>query len=105
MRLLPARNDDGRNRTAQKKPKSDRGTNQSCVHYRRPLASSLPLRQLHRHHRCRKTGRVAHGEGEVDMPNTIEKSGNIFEATLSRRQFVKTGGALVVGVAFVGPSV
>jgi nicotinate dehydrogenase subunit B len=39
------------------------------------------------------------------MPNTIEKSGNIFEATLSRRQFVKTGGALVVGVAFVGPSV
>ena len=38
------------------------------------------------------------------MANTIEKSGTTFEATLSRRQFVKSGGALVVGVAFVGPS-
>src|ERR1700745_3995111 len=38
------------------------------------------------------------------MANRIEKSERIFEPTLSRRQFVKTGGALVVGVAFVGPS-
>jgi nicotinate dehydrogenase subunit B len=38
------------------------------------------------------------------MANTIEKTEKIFEATLSRRQFVKTGGALVVGVTFVGPS-
>src|SRR5215471_3617200 len=38
------------------------------------------------------------------MVNTTEKSEGIFEATLSRRQFVKTGGALVVGVTFVGPS-
>jgi CO/xanthine dehydrogenase Mo-binding subunit len=39
------------------------------------------------------------------MANTIEKSEKNFEATLSRRQFVKTGGALIVGVTFVGPSV
>src|SRR5215467_2206960 len=38
------------------------------------------------------------------MARTGEKSERIFEATLSRRQFVKTGGALVVGVTFVGPS-
>src|SRR5208282_984276 len=29
---------------------------------------------------------------------------SVYRATLSRRQFVKSGGALVVGVAFVGPS-
>ena len=38
------------------------------------------------------------------MANIIDKSEKIFEATLSRRQFVKSGGALVVGVSFVGPS-
>lgn len=39
------------------------------------------------------------------MTIATEKSVKIYEATLSRRQFVKKGGALVVGVAFVGPSV
>lgn len=39
------------------------------------------------------------------MTSATEKSVKIYEATLSRRQFVKKGGALVVGVAFVGPSV
>lgn len=38
------------------------------------------------------------------MTIATEKSVKIYEATLSRRQFVKKGGALVVGVAFVGPS-
>src|SRR3974377_1517693 len=38
------------------------------------------------------------------MASSIEKPERIFEATLSRRRFVKTGGALVVGVTFVGPS-
>jgi nicotinate dehydrogenase subunit B len=38
------------------------------------------------------------------MANIAEKPEQNFEATLSRRQFVKTGGALVVGVTFVGPS-
>jgi CO/xanthine dehydrogenase Mo-binding subunit len=33
-----------------------------------------------------------------------ETSVKVYEATLSRRNFVRTGGALVVGVAFVGPS-
>ncbi|MGB7731274.1 MAG: molybdopterin cofactor-binding domain-containing protein [Candidatus Acidiferrum sp.] len=36
------------------------------------------------------------------MATTSEKQENIFGPTLSRRQFVKTGGALVVGVSLVG---
>src|SRR5271170_4914869 len=35
---------------------------------------------------------------------TAENTVKVYEATLSRRQFVKAGGALVVGVAFIGPS-
>src|SRR5436309_468877 len=38
------------------------------------------------------------------MTNAAENTVKVYEATLSRRQFVKTGGALFVGVAFVGPS-
>src|SRR5450631_617939 len=37
------------------------------------------------------------------MATMSEKPGNIFGPTLSRRQFVKTGGALVVGFSLVGP--
>src|ERR1700741_4507516 len=36
------------------------------------------------------------------MATITENSRNVCGATLSRRQFVKTGGALVVGVTFVG---
>src|SRR6266478_7726531 len=39
------------------------------------------------------------------MTTAAENTVKVYEATLSRRQFVKTGGALVVGAAFVGPSV
>ena len=39
------------------------------------------------------------------MTTAAENTVKVYEATLSRRQFVKTGGALVVGVAFVGPSI
>jgi CO/xanthine dehydrogenase Mo-binding subunit len=38
------------------------------------------------------------------MTTAAENVKKVYEATLSRRQFVKTGGALVVGVTFVGPS-
>ena len=38
------------------------------------------------------------------MTTAAENAKKVYEATLSRRQFVKTGGALVVGVTFVGPS-
>jgi nicotinate dehydrogenase subunit B len=34
---------------------------------------------------------------------TTEKTASVFGATLSRRQFLKTGGVLVVGFSFVGP--
>jgi nicotinate dehydrogenase subunit B len=36
------------------------------------------------------------------MSLTTEKPANAYQATLSRRQFVKAGGALVVGVSLVG---
>src|SRR5436305_165277 len=38
------------------------------------------------------------------MATMSEKTGNSFGPTLSRRQFVKAGGALVVGFSVVGPS-
>jgi len=37
------------------------------------------------------------------MATMSEKSENVFGATLSRRQFMKAGGVLVVGFSFVGP--
>jgi nicotinate dehydrogenase subunit B len=37
------------------------------------------------------------------MATMSEKPGNVFAPKLSRRQFVKTGGALVVGFSLVGP--
>src|SRR5436190_11865493 len=37
------------------------------------------------------------------MTTMCEKPGNVFGATLSRRQFVKVGGALVVGFSLIGP--
>ena len=37
------------------------------------------------------------------MATKSEKPRNVFGPTLSRRQFVKTGGALFVGISLVGP--
>ena len=37
------------------------------------------------------------------MTALSEKPANVFGPTLSRRQFVKAGGALVVGFSLVGP--
>src|SRR5215471_12239348 len=37
------------------------------------------------------------------MAVTTEKTMKVFGATLSRRQFIKTGGVLAVGFSFVGP--
>ncbi len=39
------------------------------------------------------------------MATKSEKPGNVFGATLTRRQFVKTGGVLVVGFSLVGTEV
>ena len=36
------------------------------------------------------------------MATMSEKPTNVFGATLSRRQFVKTGGVLVVGFSLIG---
>src|SRR5579862_10013495 len=39
------------------------------------------------------------------MATMSEKPGSVFVPTLSRRQFIKTGGVLVVGFSLVGPEV
>jgi CO/xanthine dehydrogenase Mo-binding subunit len=39
------------------------------------------------------------------MATRSEKPGNVFGAKLSRRQFIKTGGVLVVGFSLVGPEI
>ena len=39
------------------------------------------------------------------MATMSEKPGNVFGPTLSRRQFVKAGGALVVGFSLMGPEI
>jgi CO/xanthine dehydrogenase Mo-binding subunit len=39
------------------------------------------------------------------MATVREKTMNVYGATLSRRQFVKAGGALVAGISLVGPEV
>src|SRR5256885_10066707 len=102
LRLLPERYDDRRHAASRKQSQSHRLANQSRFHHIGPIASSLSLRQLHRHHGRRKTRRVPHGEGTIAMATTTYDTTNICGATLSRRQFVKTGGALVVGITLVG---
>ena len=39
------------------------------------------------------------------MATMSEKPANVFGPTLSRRQFVKAGGALVVGFSLIGPEI
>jgi len=39
------------------------------------------------------------------MTTLSENTVKVYQASLSRRQFVKTGGALVVGVTIVGPAI
>jgi nicotinate dehydrogenase subunit B len=39
------------------------------------------------------------------MATMSEKSATVFGSTLSRRQFIKAGGVLVVGFSFVGPEI
>ena len=42
-------------------------------------------------------------KGRVSDDNADRKTTNVLGATLSRREFVKAGGALAVGVKLVGP--
>ena len=79
-------------------PVADGRSDQERVH-ERAVAASLPLRHLLGDPRGRAARGHPHGEGEVAMDH---RSRNVHGATLTRRQFVKTGGALVVGFSFVG---
>src|SRR5215831_19452064 len=59
----------------------------------------MPLRQLYRHHRRRAARFLDHGERRRSMKNQV----NVFGAPLSRRNFVRAGGALLVGFGLAGP--
>src|SRR5215471_16919473 len=59
----------------------------------------MPLRQLYRHHRRRAARFLDHGERRRSMKNQV----TVFGAPLTRRNFVRAGGALLVGFGFAGP--
>ena len=96
VRLLPERHDDQGDGTARGHARPDGRSDQERVH-ERAVAASLPLRHVLRDPR-RRAARGHHHEGQVAMDIIT----NFHGATLSRRQFVKTGGALVVGFSLVG---
>ena len=77
---------------------SDRSRDQRGVHDLGTFGAFVPLRKLHGHHRSRTAGCHSHGEGEVsEMAIGNEKTIDVFGATLTRRDLIKTGGALLVG--------
>src|SRR5215467_7347688 len=59
----------------------------------------MPLRQLYRHHRRRAARFLDHGERRRAMKDQV----NVFGAALTRRKFVRAGGALLVGFGLAGP--
>src|SRR6185436_18053138 len=92
VRLLSERNDDQGGRASRADAGANAAANQERVHDRR-FAASLPLRQLR--------GDSRRGTARLDADRQAE--GNpAMTATLSRRQFVKTGGVLFVGFGLVG---
>ncbi len=117
LRLLPERHDDQSHRTAGEQRDPHRRPNQSRVYDLGSLSASLPLRKLHRNHRGRPTRLYRNGERRqgmnlrknnarlisatnlVSATNQVpeEDEVNVFGAALSRRNFVKAGGALFVG--------
>src|SRR6266436_2813100 len=102
MRLLSERNDDCRGAIASKKSESNCGANQRCIHEYTTIATFVQVRYLRRHHRCGAARCQVHEsvkgvnamsvktETSVDFPLTT---------AITRRGFVKMGGALFVSFA------
>src|ERR1700731_3070028 len=111
VRLLPERDDDCRRGIARQEPQSVRCTNQGRFHEQAAVAASLPLRHLHRYHRCRATRRHrdARGKAGASMTPKIKASSELpvasvtiltpLTAPITRRGFVKMGGALFVSLS------
>ena len=67
------------------------------------VATAVPLRNLYRDQRCSTPCLEAHGRGRGLMEHlreAYEQMTDVCGARLSRRSFVKSGGALVVGFGF-----
>src|SRR5712692_6421006 len=102
MRLLSELNDDCRGAIAGKKSESNCGANQRCIHEYTTIATFVQVRYLRRHHRCGAARCQGHEsvkgvnamsvktETSVDFPLTT---------AITRRGFVKMGGALFVSFA------
>ncbi len=101
VRLLPERHDDCRRGIASQEPQSVRCTNQGRFHEQAAVASSVPLRHLLRHRR-RRTARCQGHEGLSGVITMTVKTENSSDSpitmTLTRRGFVKMGGALFVSI-------
>src|ERR1700738_1364739 len=101
VRLLPERDDDCRRGIARQEPQSVRCTNQGRFHEQATVAASLPLRHLLRHHRSRTARCQGHEglRGGIAMTVKTESSNDSpIIMTLTRRGFVKMGGALFVSI-------
>src|ERR1700721_1886957 len=103
MRLLPERHDHRCSGTAGQKPKSYPVANQRRLHEQAPVPASLPLRHLCGHHRCgaarcEKHERLKEVRALAGQPDHLR--GSSITPTLTRRGFVKLGGALMVFFQF-----
>src|SRR6202044_3728138 len=100
LRLLPKRHDDQGNRAPGAQAQPDGCGNQRSVHHRRRVPPLVPLRNVYRDQRCSTPCLEAHGPGRGLMEHlrdAYEQMTDVCGARLSRRSFVKAGGALVVG--------
>src|SRR5687767_13144717 len=95
MRVLPERHDDRGCRPARADPGSDRRSDQGCDDQYAPVGAFVPLRHVPCHRRCRAAG----GDADERL-RSIAIMTNDF--TLSRRAFVKIGGALFVTIGVPG---
>ncbi len=107
VRILPERHDDQSDRTAGASAVSHSGGDQGGIYNLGRFPASLPLWNLYRDHpgcatRCHANGEK---EGRTMIANHQKWQGSktdVFGATLSRRGFVKTGGALLAGFRLIG---
>src|ERR1700704_345837 len=111
MRLLPKRHDDRRGAAARQEPESHGGSNQGRFYEHAAFTASLPLRHLYSHHRRRAARRHSHARGKAgasmtpkakassELPVTPITILTPLDSTITRRGFVKMGGALFVSLS------
>src|SRR5206468_10693479 len=87
------RDDDHGGRPAAPHARSDGGADQGRLHQHAAVAPPVPVRHVHEHHRRRPARREGDGLKERTTMSLIEHD------ALSRRTFLKAGGALVVTAA------